>query len=293
MQQPPGRKRLGEILVQAGVLAEPQLRAALTEQRRWGGPLGRILVDMKLISEEAMVQALSHQLNLPAVNLDQKVIQPEAIDAIPGELAEQLSVVPFALQGKFLDLAMSDPTNVTTIDTLRTRTRLNIRPYLAGPKSIERALVRCYGRGVGPGVDVQAGPPSVTLQSTDGLTQLHQVTQMNQMNQMNSRVLMPLSDSYVGPLPGGQLGVTAAGMAPNNATAAAAAAAAAGRRDREMLAELAARDLERGREAAERRARIEQLEALIARDEDVLRKLLALLFEKGVATREEIRDRLK
>ena len=49
------RKRLGEILVQAGVLDEGRLRAALAEQRRWGGPLGRILVDMGGISEDVMV----------------------------------------------------------------------------------------------------------------------------------------------------------------------------------------------------------------------------------------------
>ena len=114
--------------MQAGVLAEPQLRAALNEQRRWGGPLGRVLVDMKLISEDVMVQALSHQLNMPAVNLDQRLVTPEALEAVPGELAEQLSVLPFNVQGKFLDLAMSDPTNLSIIDTLRTRTRLNIRP---------------------------------------------------------------------------------------------------------------------------------------------------------------------
>jgi len=250
------RKRLGEILVQAGVLAEPQLRAALTEQRRWGGPLGRILVDMKLISEEAMVQALSHQLNLPAVNLDQKTIQTEAIDAIPGELAEQLSVVPFALQGKFLDLAMSDPTNVSTIDTLRTRTRLNIRPYLAGPKALERALAKHYGRGLGAAIELQPGPPTITASAVDELP-------------LNSRVLGATSDSFVGPMP------------------------TAVRRDRELVAELAARDLERAREVAELRARVDQLEALVARDEDVLRKLLALLTDKGVATRDELRDRLK
>src|SRR5262249_57057935 len=126
---------------------------------------------MKLISEEAMVQALSHQLNLPAVNLDQRAVQPEALDTVPGELAQQLSVVPFALQGKFLDLAMSDPTNISTIDTLRTRTRLNIRPYLAGPKSIERALSRCYGRGMGSAVggnrDLQAAPPALRPPGTD------------------------------------------------------------------------------------------------------------------------------
>jgi len=253
-----GRKRLGEILVQAGVLAEPQLRAALTEQRRWGGPLGRILVDMKLISEEAMVQALSHQLNLPAVNLDQRAVQPEALDTVPGELAQQLSVVPFALQGKFLDLAMSDPTNISTIDTLRTRTRLNIRPYLAGPKSIERALAKHYR--LGHGIDIEPGPPSITATGSDDHLPL------------NTRIITSTSDSYVGPIPPPTTGV---------------------KRDRELLAELTARDAERSREVADLRGRVEQLEALLARDEDVLRKLLALIAEKGLATREEIRERMK
>ena len=251
-----GRKRLGEILVQAGVLAEPQLRAALTEQRRWGGPLGRILVDMKLISEEAMVQALSHQLNLPAVNLDQRAVQAEALDTVPGELAQQLSVVPFALQGKFLDLAMSDPTNISTIDTLRTRTRLNIRPYLAGPKSIERALAKHYR--LGHSVDIEHGPPSITPTGSDDHLPL------------NTRVITSTSDSYIGPMPPPTTGVK-----------------------REILAELTARDAERGKEIADLRSRIEQLEALVARDEDVLRKLLGLIAEKGIATRDEIRERMK
>src|SRR5262245_587395 len=127
------RKRLGEILVQSGLLSDSQLRAALSEQRRWGGPLGRILVDMKIVNEDTMVQALSHQLNLPAINLDQRAIAPAVLDLIPGELAEQLGVIPFAVQGKFLDLAMSDPTNIAAIDAMRTKTRMNVRPYLAGP----------------------------------------------------------------------------------------------------------------------------------------------------------------
>src|SRR3990170_636112 len=142
------RKRLGEILVQAGVLDETRLRAGLAEQRRWGGPLGRILVDMRLITEDAMVQALSHQLNFPTVNLDQRAVAPEVTELVPADLAEQHSVVPFNLQGKFLDVAMADPTNLGIIDELRIRTRLNVRPYLAGPKSIERAVAKYYGRGV-------------------------------------------------------------------------------------------------------------------------------------------------
>jgi hypothetical protein len=257
MQQ--GRRRLGEILVQAGVLAEPQLRAALNEQRRWGGPLGRVLVDMKLISEDVMVQALSHQLNMPAVNLDQRLVTPEALEAVPGELAEQLSVLPFNVQGKFLDLAMSDPTNLSIIDTLRTRTRLNIRPYLAGPKAIERALSKHYGRGVPTGIDLAtSGPPPFTGVPVGE----------DPPGPVGQRVLP--GDSFIGPMP----------TPTSNAR-------------KEILTEVASRDQARAREIAELRARVDHLEALIARDEDVLRKLLTLIADKGLATRDEIRERMK
>jgi type IV pilus assembly protein PilB len=245
---PMSRKRLGEILVQAGVLNESQLRTALTEQRRWGGPLGRILVDMKVISEDAMVQALSHQLNLPAINLDQRNIEPAVLDLVPGELAEQLSVIPFAVQGKFLDVAMSDPTNLVAVDTLRMKTRMNVRPYLSGPRMLERGLSRFYGRGVAPLEIGRSTGPAVALGADPELD---------------------LEAPPAGP------------STPVTATA---------RRAHQFEA---TREADQARVIAELRERVEHLEALVQRDEDVLRKLLSLLVQKGVATREEIVERLK
>src|SRR5512147_2808349 len=150
------RKKLGEILIQAGVIDENSLRSALTEQARWGGPLGRILVDMRIITEEALVQALSHQLNFPAVKIDDRKIPPQALELVPVELCEQHSLIPFALTGKFLDVAMADPTNLGIIDELRIRTRLNVRAYLAGPKSIERAIAMNYRGQAMPARDAEA-----------------------------------------------------------------------------------------------------------------------------------------
>jgi hypothetical protein len=255
------RKKLGEILVQAGVLSEAQLRAALTEQRRWGGPLGRILVEMKVISEEAMVQALSMQLNLPGVSLDQKEIDPAVLDLVPGELAEQLSVVPFAAQGKFLDVAMTDPTNLAAIDTLRTKTRMNVRPYLAGPRAMERAIAKHYGRGVAP-IDVG----------------------------VHSRKTVDLQEPMLDFEVRGYEGMEHAAAAPPGT------ANIAARRGHGSIVEplpLSPREMEAERKIAALTERIERLEALLARDEDVLRKLLGLLVQKGLATREEIVERLK
>ncbi|MFH0899450.1 MAG: hypothetical protein V2A73_02350 [Pseudomonadota bacterium] len=170
------RKKLGEILVQAGVLEEGNLRIALGEQRRFGGVLGNILVEMKFISEEVMVQALCHQLNFPAVNLDQRDIELEVIELVSVEMAEEHSVVPFDVQGRFLDIAMADPTNLSVIDELRIKTRLNVRPYLAGPKMIERALSRYYGY-TGYGLRWKAGYGGIDANCvTDGIRMLESTT---------------------------------------------------------------------------------------------------------------------
>lgn len=249
------RKRIGEILIQAGVLDSAGLRAALTEQRRWGGPLGRILVDMKLVSEDALVRALSQQLNFPVVNLDKLTIAPEVLDLVSGDLAEQHSIIPFNVEGKFLDVAMSDPTNLGIIDELRIRTQLNVRPYLAGPKAIERTLARCYGRGIGilnmgmgrqPDADIPIFEDAIDL---DGSAPRAQASGAEASQRRAN--MMELTD---GKRVGGD---------------------------------------ERDAEIRSLQERIQRLEALITRDEDVLRKLLGLLVDKGIATRDEILERIK
>ncbi len=228
------RKRLGEILIEAGLLDARALNAGLLEQRRWGGQLGKILVDMRLVSEDALVKALSHQLNFPTVELERFRIAPEVVELVAGEIAERHNLIPFNREGKFLDVAMSDPTNLGIIDELRIRTQLNVRPYLAGPKVIERNLARYYGRGAGV-LEEAAGdeqnPPEVSPAPPDGFD-----------------ANTPTPD-------------------PPITT-----------RDAEIVS---------------LQKRISSLEALVARDEDVLRKLLGLLVEKGVATRDEILDRIK
>ena len=141
------RKRLGEILVEAGVLDESKIQAALQYQKKMGGPLGRALIDLKAISEEMLVVALSKQLNFPTVDLDKVEVPPGVLEFVPALDAQRLGIIPLKLEGKFLDIAMTNPTDIDAIDSLRTRIKLNLRPYIAGPKAIERALLRLYKVG--------------------------------------------------------------------------------------------------------------------------------------------------
>lgn len=135
------------MLVDAGLLSEQALRVALKEQQRWGGSLGRTVVEMKLVGEPDLVRVLADQLKVTAVDLDALEIPQSVLAWVTADMADLHALVPYAQPMKFLDIAMADPTNVSVLDELRTRTKLNIRPALAGPKMIERAIGKYYGRG--------------------------------------------------------------------------------------------------------------------------------------------------
>lgn len=274
------RKKLGEMLVEAGVLEEQGLRMALGEQRRWGGTLGRILIDMKLLSEPELVQALAQQLHLPTVDLDGLEIHPTVLELVPGELAEQHGIVPFAQPMKFLDVAMTEPTNLGIIDELRIRTQLNIRPYLAGPKMIERAIAKHYRRGFGR--PLMRRDADIPLETTGDIISVSGVSRTRPSTEEidAARRREGLRPTRPTRAPGLDI------HAPQEGSAAAAPAQVG-------PPAVSTRDVERDAEISALQGRISRLEALVERDESVLRKLLALLVEKNVATRDEILERLK
>ncbi len=145
--EPRSKKRLGELLVEASYLDRLQLRAALLQQEQWGKPLGRTLVEMRLLSEPQLIRILSEQLHLPTVDLSTTPVSHEALAFLGEYLCRKLEVLPFAYDTKnrFLDIAMSDIQSQFLYDTLRVRTRCNIRPFLAGPDAIRDAIERAFG----------------------------------------------------------------------------------------------------------------------------------------------------
>lgn len=132
--------------MEAGLVSELQLRAALSEQRKWGGKLGRTLVEMGFVDEEAMSAALSRQLNLPRVNLDEAPVSLEVLQLLRVDVAERYGVFPFASDAKqkTLQIATADPTNFEALQELAFNTGLKILPSVAGSSAIERAIRRHY-----------------------------------------------------------------------------------------------------------------------------------------------------
>jgi type IV pilus assembly protein PilB len=143
----PGKKRrLGEILVTAGLISDLQLKAALAEQRKWGGKLGRTLVEMGFVDEPSMVVALSHQLRLPMIDLDKVELPAQVVQFLRVDIAERYGVFPVGGDPvhRTLQLATSDPTNAEAFKELAFYTGMRVQPQVATSTGIDRAIRRYY-----------------------------------------------------------------------------------------------------------------------------------------------------
>ena len=141
-------RKVGEILVAAGIIDERQLQAALVEQARWGRRLGVTLIKMGLVEEGHLIRALAKQLDLPVASLAGKRISPEVIAMVPARVASEHGVLPlFAKQegaNQLLYLGMEDPSNIEVLDDLAFRTGMEIHPVMVGPTELGEAIDRYY-----------------------------------------------------------------------------------------------------------------------------------------------------
>ena len=142
------KKRLGEILIDAGLINDTQLSAALHSQRTWGGKLGSTLVRMGFVSEEGILKCLSAQLRLPSADFRKISVSPKAVMAIPFKIAEKYDVLPVALKEelgkKTVILAMADPTNLDAIAEIEFQTGVRVRPVVATESAITNAIDKYY-----------------------------------------------------------------------------------------------------------------------------------------------------
>ena len=87
------KKRMGELLVEAGLIDRDQLKIALSNQRKWGGRLGTNLVRLNFITEEQLLKFLSNYFRLPSVNFKKITISPTVINLLPAEIAHKHNVL--------------------------------------------------------------------------------------------------------------------------------------------------------------------------------------------------------
>ena len=142
-------RRIGDLLIDKGILTQDQLSIALTEQKRSSDPLGKIIVQMGFATEAVIRDALGEALGQESVDLTKVVVDAEVLQLVGKDIARRFRMLPLSVdrQKNTLTVAMSDTFNVVAIDQLRALLGgdLDIVPILAGESEIENAIDQFYG----------------------------------------------------------------------------------------------------------------------------------------------------
>lgn len=145
LQQAAKKLRLGDALIQEGLINQEQLQQALALQKKSGKRLGNILVEMHLVTEQDIVQILSKQLKIPFIDLSNYLIDPVIAKLVPEHIAKRHMLIPINKVGNKLTVAMVDPLNIIAIDDIQLMSGLMVKPVVATPTDINKALGDAYG----------------------------------------------------------------------------------------------------------------------------------------------------
>ena len=142
------KKRLGDLLIEAGLITPEQLKKGLEEQKKTGERIGHTLVKLGFIAEKNAIVLLSKQLGIAYhVDLDGLEVPPELAGLIPFSLIEKHHIIPLRKAGNNLTLAMVDPLNVFVIDEIQRLTKCIIKPAICTKTFFLEAIEKYYKTG--------------------------------------------------------------------------------------------------------------------------------------------------
>lgn len=137
------RKRLGDLLVEAGLISEDQLQSTLKEKSS-GQKLGDALLQRGYITEQQLIEVLEFQLGIPHISLYRYPFDVKLFSIIPKETAKRNRLIPLKKEGDKLFVAMADPMDYFAIDDLRLSTGFQIETAIATKDDILRAINKYY-----------------------------------------------------------------------------------------------------------------------------------------------------
>ncbi len=133
-------QRLGQLLVRAGVITERELADALEVHKATGERLGRIIVDLGYATQGAILSVMASQIGIEYFDFSERKPDPNAVAAVPRELAERYTLMPMSMTDGVLVVAMADPQNVLALDDLRIITGHEIRAGISTKEDIFGAI---------------------------------------------------------------------------------------------------------------------------------------------------------
>ncbi|MBI4342174.1 MAG: hypothetical protein HY599_02265 [Candidatus Omnitrophica bacterium] len=137
-------KRIGEVLLERGIIDRKKLEEALAYQKEHGGLMGQVLIHLGFTTEEEVALALTAQYGFPYLPLDNYELDGGLTSAIPEEVARQYCLIPIDRIGNALTLAMADPSNVRAIEEVELLTKCVVQTFVSTPSDILKAIDKYY-----------------------------------------------------------------------------------------------------------------------------------------------------
>lgn len=137
-------QKLGELLTQSGSISQGQLETALEHQKRSGGRIGSVMVELGYITEDRLQEVIAEKLNLPKLSLADLEVDVNVVKLLPAEVARKYTVIPIFLIGNVLTVTMDDPLNFVAIDEIVYNTKMEVKRVVATKSEIEAAIDKYY-----------------------------------------------------------------------------------------------------------------------------------------------------
>lgn len=131
---------LKKVLLRDQIISTGDFDLAVAEQKKTGGEISRVLLRLKLITDEQLAQALSEAWHIPSLKVSSLKIDEKLVNLLPRNIIEKFQVLPISLLGDRLTLAMVDPLNIFAIDNVKTLTGYTIIPVIVTPSQIQQVI---------------------------------------------------------------------------------------------------------------------------------------------------------
>ncbi|MDP2854092.1 MAG: GspE/PulE family protein [Smithellaceae bacterium] len=145
------KKRIGEMLVENGLITEDLLQQALIDQRKAGLKLGQYLTRQGIVNEQQIIDMLSQQLKIAKYHPDDYPLDIELIRYIPIEIAQKYQIAPLRKKGRLLTIAIVDPLDINALDYIEVLTNSEVEPVVCSERELGQLISSLYGSQSGLG----------------------------------------------------------------------------------------------------------------------------------------------
>ncbi|NMF03344.1 GspE/PulE family protein [Clostridium beijerinckii] len=181
------KRRLGNILVNAGKITGYQLQEALKSQKALGKKLGEILVDSKIITEEEIIDCIEQQTGIRKVDLNTIDFDRKSITLVPENLCNKYILIPFGYDNNKIKVALADPLNIFAIDDVAISTGFEIESFIARKADIKKFIGIYYS-------SQQVNNAALQLSRESIQTIKEEKDDVNEINDVNTAPVVKMVD---------------------------------------------------------------------------------------------------